>query len=129
MKARDIVKKESWHEQVANVSSLVKNSHDSFNGCCANTDGKSVDKIVKDALTDFDFIAVHNAMEATNWTWHGDSEAPTIFELVSRAERLMRDCIKDDLLAIGSGGFNVYIIGNEINITFSIASGSAELTK
>ena len=47
------------------------------------------DEIVDEALSKFDFAKVHNAMLAVGWSWLGEG-VPTIEELKSEAERLMR---------------------------------------
>lgn len=76
---------------------------------------------IESILNDFDFEAVHRYMVNSDWTWWmgGSVRTPTIGEL--------RDCVhdllcslnnKEDVTAVGTGGFEVCRVDNGVEVKF-----------
>lgn len=89
--------------------------------------------MINSVLEQFDFEQVRKVMTYLNWTWWDDDEPPSIYSLVSTAERLLRDVTDEDEQRhmVGSGGFyaiadrdyNGKLVG--LRLYFSIAEGYA----
>jgi hypothetical protein len=78
---------------------------------------------IKIILQVFDFQKVRDYMISTNWTWgDGDMVVPSIEDLKEAAEDLLNT---DNV--IGSGGFFVIRIGDEIELLFSIESSYTKM--
>jgi hypothetical protein len=63
----------------------------------------------------FDFTRVQKTMEALNWTWRGEPEAPSLKDLKNTAEDVMRMAVSgykegDPFHSVGTGGFTALIL-------------------
>lgn len=64
-----------------------------------------MDKSVEEIIEQFDFEKVRKAMVALNWCWYGDTNPPSIGELVLSAQKLLNEVLEEDLCALSTGGF------------------------
>ena len=63
------------------------------------------DEVVKEALNEFDFDKVHNAMKAVGWEWFWCG-VPSPDEIRQNAERSIRELLDrpENIVSHGSGG-------------------------
>lgn len=87
-----------------------------------------MNKIVKKAISNFDFEKVHKAMVGTNWTWLDKKEPPSVGELVLCAIDLLEKAHKMDIgYSVSTGGFTATKhhddeYGEGLSLEFIVAS-------
>ena len=78
-------------------------------------------------LDEFDFIKIYNIMKFLEWKWHDADENPGVNEMIRNCKRLFQNCldmyIRDGERGFsGSGGFEIEINNNHIDLRFVIES-------
>lgn len=83
---------------------------------------------VQHIMDNFNFYVVEHYMRTNNWTWISAKGAstPTVTELKSVAERILKTCRASRLehMSLGTGGFTAIKQYNELALHFSIAESS-----
>ncbi len=93
---------------------------------------------IDEIIENFDWERVAKTMKFLNWTWVNvgcntefESEIPKIGRLIKEAREMLVRACKDDLLIIGSGGFQITRERNEnhetvqLTLSFIIADWEA----
>ena len=63
---------------------------------------------VEKIIDKFNFINIHKAMEATNWTYHDGFDTPTVDRLKSLATDLLTRVANGEASQTSTGGFSAY---------------------
>lgn len=65
-----------------------------------------MNEIIRRVIKDFDFVKVHKAMVATNWTWLNAEKPPSMGELILCAVDLLEEADEMDIgNSVSTGGF------------------------
>ena len=68
---------------------------------------------IEEIMDNFDFAKVRIVMNAINWTYISEDEAPDVERLMKTARRLLTDVVTRESRAIETGGFRAEKINGE----------------
>lgn len=85
---------------------------------------------IKHIIDNFDFYKVEKYMQEHNWTWATTKgwNTPNVIELQRCAEHLLTECRSRTIehMSLGTGGFTVIKLYNELSLYFAIEESSDE---
>ena len=64
-----------------------------------------MDQRISKIMANFNFYRVHEVMNALNWTWHDDSEPPSLKRLKEAANNSLKRVAEEKIKSTQSGGF------------------------
>lgn len=83
-------------------------------------------KMIESVLDNFDFVKVHKAMKAVNWTWAHCDGVPSIRALMVKAEFLLSEVLaNEEMHSISTGGLTAEYDGNFLSLTFTFEESEA----
>jgi hypothetical protein len=90
---------------------------------------QTLNEQARDIMSRFDFARVQQTMEALKWTWRGDAESPSIPDLISTADDVIRWAVTGytadmPFYSSSTGGFTARVLrydsGAKLELSFEV---------